>query len=145
MLEQCDVFSKNPGDIGDIRDFQMEIKLSDQIPIKKSYRRIPRKLYGEVKNYIDDLIANEWVKQSNWSYASPMVCVRKIDRSLRLCIDYRKLNNKAIPDRQPKPKIQDMLDCLGVQQLFSTLDMSKTYHQGYIHPDSRNYIAFSTA
>ena len=42
-----------------------------------------------------------------------MVCVRKKDGSLRLCIDYRKLNNKTIPDRQPIPKIQDMLDCLG--------------------------------
>ena len=40
----------------------MEIKLSDQIPINEFYRRIPRKLYEEVKNYIDDLITNEWVK-----------------------------------------------------------------------------------
>ena len=54
----------------------------------------------------------------------------------------RKLNNKTIPDRQPIPKIQDMLDCLRGQQWFSTLDMSKAYHQGYIHPDSRKYAAF---
>ena len=73
-----------------------------------------------------------------------MVCVRKKDGSLRLCIDYRKLNNKTIPDMQPIPKIQDMLDCLGGQQWFSTLDMSKTYHQGYIHPDSRKHTAFFT-
>ena len=115
LLEQCDVFSKNPSDIGDISDFQMEIKLSDQIPINEFYRRISRNLYEEVKNCFDDLITNEWVKQSNSAYASPMVCVRKKDGSLRLCIDYRKLNNKTIPDRQPTPKIQDMLDCLGGQ------------------------------
>ena len=124
----------------------MEIKLSDQIPINESYRRIPQKLYEEVKNYIDDLITNEWIKQSNSAYVSPMVCIRKKDRSLHLCIDYRKLNNKTIPDRQPIPKIQDMLDCLGGgQQWFSTLDMSIAYHQGYIHPDSRKYAAFSTS
>ena len=78
-----------------------------------------------------------------------MVCVRKKDRSLHLCIDYRKLSNKTIPDRQPTPKVQDMLDCLGGggggegQQWFSTFAMSKAYHQRYIHPDSRKYTAFS--
>ena len=37
-----------------------------------------------------------------------------------------------------------MLDCLEGQQWFSTLDMGKAYHQGYIHPDSRKYTAFTT-
>ena len=35
LLEECDVFSKNPSNIGDISDFQMEIKLSDQIHMRK--------------------------------------------------------------------------------------------------------------
>ena len=144
LYEQCEAFSKNKSDIGDIKDFQMEIKLTDETPINESYRRIPRKLYEEVKNYVDDLITNEWVKKSNSAFASPMVCARKPDGSLRLCIDYRKLNNRTIPDRQPIPKIQDIIDSLGGQQWFSTLDMSKAYHQGYIHPDSRKFTAFST-
>ena len=58
-------------------------------------------------------MTNEWVKKSNPAYASSMVCVRKKDRSLHLCIDYRMLSNKTIPDRQPTPEVQDMLDCLG--------------------------------
>ena len=107
LFEQCEVFSKNKLDIGDINDFQMEIKLTDETPINESYRRIPRKLYEEVKNYVDDLITNEWVKKSNSAFVSPMVCARKSDGSLRLCIDYRKLNNRTIPDRQPILKIQD--------------------------------------
>ena len=136
-VHTCNVFLKNPSDIGNISDyFQMEIKLSDQIPINKSYRCIPQKLYEEFKNYIDDSITNEWAKQSNLAYASPLVCVCQKDGSLRLHIDYRKLSNKTIPDRQPILKIQDMLDCLGGQQWFSALDMGKAYHQGYIHPDS---------
>ena len=141
LFEQCKVFSKNKLDIGDIKDFQMEIKLTGETPINESYRRIPRKLYEEVKNYVDDLITNEWVKKSNFAFANPMVCARKSDGSLRLCIDYRKLNNRTIPDRQPIPKIQDIIDSLAGQQWFSTLDMSKAYHQGYIHPDSRKFTA----
>ena len=112
--------------------------------VNESYRWIPRKLYEEVKSYIDDLITNKWVKRSNSAYASPMVCVRKKDGSLRLRIDYCKLNNKTISDIQPIPKVQDMLDCLEGQQWFSTFDMGKAYHQGYIYPDSRKYTAFTT-
>ena len=144
LFEQCEVFSKNKLDIGDIKDFQMEIKLTDETPINESYRRIPRKLYEEVRNYVDDLITNEWVKKSNSAFASPMACVRKLDGSLRLSIDYCKLNNRTIPDRQPIPKIHDIIDSLGSHQGFFTLDMSKAYHQGYIHPDSRKFTAFST-
>ena len=140
LFEQCEVFSKNKLDIlRDIKDFQMEIKLTDETPISKSYRRIPRKLYEEVKDYVHDLITNEWVKKSNSAFTSPMVCARKSDGSLRLCIDYPKLKNRTIPDRQPIPKIQDIIDSLGGQQWFPTIDMSKGYHQ-----DSRKFTAFST-
>ena len=68
---------ENLSDIGDIIDFQMEIKLSDQTPINESYRHKPWKLHEDVKNYIDNLITNESEKKSNSGYASPVVCVRK--------------------------------------------------------------------
>ena len=73
-----------------------------------------------------------------------MVCVRKKDGGLRLCIDYRKLNLKTIPDKHPLPRIQDILDGLGGNVWFSTLDMSQAYHQGEMHEDSRKITAFST-
>ena len=144
LTEECDVFSKTDSDIGNITDFQMKINLTDNIPVNIAYRSIPRPLYEEVKNYIDDLLTNGWIKQSYSAYTSPMVCVRKKDGSLRLCIDYRKLNMKTIPDRQPIPRIQEILDSLHGQSWFTTLDMSKAYHQGYISEESRKYTAFST-
>ena len=145
MLEEVnDVFSKSDSDIGDIPDFQMEIHLTDNVPVKEAYRKIPRHMYSEVKNYIDDLISNGWVRQSCSSYSSPIVCVRKKDGGMRLCIDYRRLNAKTIPDAQPIPRIQDILDSLGGKRWFTTLDMSKAYHQGYIAEEFRHLTAFST-
>ena len=73
-----------------------------------------------------------------------MVCVRKRDGSLRLCIDYRALNAKTIPDRQPIPRIQDVLDSLGGNQWFSTLDQGKAYHQGFVSEESKHMTAFIT-
>ena len=81
--------------------------------INEYYGRIQRKLCEEVKNYIDDVIINEWVKKENLTNTSPMVCVREKDGSLHLCTDYRKLNNKTIPEKQPIPKVRDILDNLG--------------------------------
>ena len=138
------VFSKNDSDIGDITDFQMPINLVDQVPVTAAYRKIPPHLYQEVKNYIEDLETNGWIQESFSSYSSPIVCVRKKDGSLRMCVDYRALNAKTIPDSQPIPRIQDLLDTLGGSKWFSTLDMSKAYHQGYIDKDSRHLTAFAT-
>ena len=145
MLERNkDVFSTSDSDIGCIPDFQMPIHLVDQQPVTAAYRKIPPHLYAEVKNYINDLVANGWVRESRSSYSSPIVCVRKKDGSMRMCVDYRALNAKTVPDSQPIPRIQDILDSLGGSTWFSTLDMSKAYHQGFVEEKSRHLTAFIT-
>ena len=144
LREECDVFCSNKDDHGDVPDMEMELHLTDQIPVSCSHRRIPRPLYDEVKNFINDLITNNWIRESKSSYSSPIVCVRKKDQSLRLCIDYRMLNKKIVADKQPIPKIQELFDSLGGQTYFSTLDMAKAYHQGYVKEEFRKYTAFST-
>ena len=144
LVEEKDVFSRSECDIGDIKDFKMEINLEDNVPVREAYRKIPRHLYTEVRDYINDLVTNGWIQESYSSYASPIVCVRKKDGGLRMCCDYRKLNGKTIADSQPIPRIQDILDGLAGKKWFSTLDMSKAYHQGYIHEDSRHLTAFAT-
>ena len=144
LTEFKDVFSRDESDIGDIPDFEMDINLQDKEPVKEAYRKIPRNLYAEVKNYINDLVQNGWIRESFSSYSSPIVCVRKKDGGLRMCVDYRKLNSKTTPDCQPIPRVQDILDGLAGKRWFSTLDMSKAYHQGYISEHCRHLTAFAT-
>ena len=144
LEEEKEVFSKSKNDIGFVPDFKLDIKLTDQKPFGEAYRKIPGPLYNEVKNHINDLLANGWIQHSYSPYASPMVCVRKKDGGLRLCIDFRKLNAKTIPDMQPIPRVQDILDRLHGQRWFTTLDMSQAYHQGLMTEDARQYTAFTT-
>lgn len=144
LREKSGTFSKQSDEVGYIKNLKMDIKLTDETPVAKAYNAVPRALYDEVKNHIKDLLKKGFVRKSTSSYASPVVCVRKRDGSLRLCIDDRGLNKKTIPDRHPKPRIQEILDGLGSNMWFSVLDQGKAYHQGEINEDSKKYTAFTT-
>ena len=112
LIEESDSFSKGQDDIGCAKDFQLSINLSDQTPVQKTYNAIPKPLYPEVKHYIEDLLNKGFITKSRSNYSSPVVCVRKKDASLRLCVDYRQLNERPIPDRHPLPQIKDTFESL---------------------------------
>ncbi len=102
LREESGTFAKNKDDIGYIQNLKMDINLTDDIPEAKTYNAIPRPLYDEVKNHIQDLLNKGFIRKSTSPYAAAVVCVRKRDGSLRLCIDYRGLNKKTIPDRHTR-------------------------------------------
>uniref|UniRef100_H3B5S2 Gypsy retrotransposon integrase-like protein 1 n=1 Tax=Latimeria chalumnae TaxID=7897 RepID=H3B5S2_LATCH len=104
---------------------------------------IPKPFRQEVKEYLQDLLNQGWIVQSLSPYFSPVICMRKKDRSLRLCCDYRELNFKSVPDQHPIPRIQDMLDSLSSSSWFSVLDQGKAYHQGFLDEESHLLTAFA--
>ena len=144
LREESESFSRSDDDIGCVENLQMDISLKDVEPVSKAYLSVPKPLYKEMKDYILDLIEQGWVEKSTSSYSSPVVCVRKKDGTMRLCIDYRELNRKTHPDRHPIPRVQDIMDTLGGNTLFSLLDQGKAYHQGFMSKDSRHLTAFVT-
>ena len=105
LREESGAFARHKDDIGYIKNLKMDIKLNDEVPVVKTYNTIPRPLYEEVKNHIQDLLNKGFICKSTSPNASAAVCVRKRDGSLRLCIDYRGLNKKTIPDRHPIPLV----------------------------------------
>ena len=144
LREECEAFSRDDDDVGTVEELQMNVPLKDKTPVQRSYVSIPPPMHEEVKAYIDDLLRRGWIRPSRSSYSSPMVCVRKKDGSLRLCIDYRQLNNKTWKDCHPIPRIQDTLNTLGGKKWFSTLDQGKAYHQGFMTEESRHLTVFVT-
>jgi len=82
-------------------------------PVQKKYTSVPRPLYPEVKPYIEDLLNYNFITESRSPHSSPVVCVRKKDWTLRLCVDYRELNFKTIADRHPIRRVQDWIRLFG--------------------------------
>ena len=58
-----------------------------------------------------------------------MVVVKKKDGKLRICIDYRKLNQVTQVDAYSMPRSEDLLDSVGQSQFITTLDLAKGYWQ----------------
>ena len=96
------IFAKSEEEIGCVKELKLEI---DERPVQKNYTAVPKPLYGEVSHYVEDLLNSGWIKHSKSPYSSPVVCVRKRDGDLRLCIDYCELNRRTVPDRFPLPKV----------------------------------------
>ena len=78
-------------------------------------------------------------------HASGLVLVRKKDGSLRVCVDYHKINQDMVPDRYPMPRVDELVDAIGHQKgkYFSTLDMMKGYHQVKMEEQSKQKTAFT--
>lgn len=106
LCEEAGAFARDSDDIGCIPSLQMSITLTDEIPVQRAYSAVPKPLFKEVKEYVQELLMRSWIVKSKSPYAAPVVCVRKKDGSLRL--DYRLLNKKTVPDRHPLPRIQDL-------------------------------------
>ena len=142
LREECHSFAKDENDIGCAPDLQLEIELTDKTPVRKTYGSIPPPLYNEVKDYLVDLLNKGWIRKSTSPYSSSLICVRKKDNTLRLCVDYRALNAKSVQSQRPLPRIQGIIDSLAGNSWFSTLDQGKAYHQGFVKPECRPYTAF---
>ena len=70
-----------------------EIKLTNYVPFKEWYRRIPPHQYEEVHKHLDEMLRMGPIRKSNSPWASAVVLVHKKDGALRFCIDLRKLND----------------------------------------------------
>ena len=142
LREEYKSFAFSDEDIGCIPDLEMEINLKDCQAVQKKYTLVPRPLYTEVKQYVEDLLNQNFIAKSKSRYSCPVVCVRKKDGTPRLCIDYRELSRRTISDPHPIPSVQD---CLGGNCWFTVLDQGKAYHQGFMNKESRAAAAFVTS
>ena len=90
------------------------------------------------------MLQNGIIEPSVSIYASRIVLVKKADKTLRFCIDYRSLNKASIKDSYPLSHIQDTLDTLYSNNLFATLELLKGYHFTEVKESSREKTAFTT-
>ncbi|KAK9837873.1 hypothetical protein WJX74_006902 [Apatococcus lobatus] len=70
-------------------------------PYRNPYRLSPLEI-AEVKKQIEELLNKGWIEDSQSPYGASILFVAKKDGSLRMCIDYRALNQLTVKDRLSK-------------------------------------------
>ena len=137
------VFAKNSLDLGNSHIAQHEIHLTDHKPFREAHRRIPPHLLEEVREHLRKLLHMGVIRPSFSPWSSEMVFVRKKNGDLRLCTDWRKLNNRTIKDSFPLPRIEEIFDVLHGANLFCSLDLQLGYNQLDIKEEHKQFTAFS--
>ncbi|KAE8216955.1 hypothetical protein CF319_g8841, partial [Tilletia indica] len=97
-----------------------------------------------LRSYIDEMLDKGFIRPSSYPAGSPVLFVPKSDGSLRLCVDYRALNNITVKDRYAIPKIDDLLDFITGSRIFSKIDPRGAYNLLRIAHDEEWKTAFRT-
>jgi len=80
--------------------------------------RHPWEQKNAIEKMIQEMLNVRIVRNSQSSYASPIVLVKKADGTWRLCVDYRALNQRTIKDEYPIRLIDELLDELQGSTVF---------------------------
>lgn len=82
------------------------------------------------------------IERSNSQYINPIVPIIKKDKSVRLCIDARKINKVMISDFEEAQPIQELLSNCGGVKFMSTIDLRSSFWQVPLKRESRDFTGF---
>ncbi|KAI7790434.1 hypothetical protein IRJ41_006419, partial [Triplophysa rosa] len=142
LSERVNVFSLSDVDVGLAKGVQHHMRLRDETPFRERSRRIAPADVEDVFHHLKKLMTAGIIKESRSPYASPIVIARKKNGDVRMCVDYRTLNRRTIPDQYTMPRIDDALDCLTGSRWFSVLDLRSGYYQIEMAEEDKEKTAF---
>lgn len=143
LAKHVEIFSKSDTDIGNCDLIKHRIDLIDPIPFKQRHRRIAPAMIEEVRKHLQQLLAAKIIRKSKSPWSSNVVLVRKKNGKLRMCVDYRMLNNKSVKDAYALPRIEEVFDVLHGAKYFSTIDMKAGYYQVELEDTHKERTAFT--
>ena len=145
LKEYHDIFSLEKHDMGhtNATKHKTVLKDPDTPPFKERFCRIPPPQLDEVREHLKLMLDAGVIRPSNSPWCNAVVLVRKKDRSLRFCIDFRKLNSLTVKDSHPLPHICETLESLAGTAHYSTFDMNSGFWQVPMDKKSKQYTAFT--
>lgn len=97
---------------GRTKRISISIDTGDAALVHMPPYRLPKARHMVVQEEIRQMLTEGLIEPSFSPWASPIVLVPNKDGSLRVCIDYRKLNGVTRPDPYPIPRVDDLIDGL---------------------------------
>ena len=141
LTEFSDVMQIIPGRTNLV---EHDVQTGDAHPVKLPPYRLPHAYRGSVQNEIQEMLEQGIIEPSSSAWSAPIVLVKKKDGSLRLCVDYRRLNGVSEADAYPMPRVDYLIDRLGKSCFISTMDLTRGYWQVPMAKKARHKTAFTT-
>jgi hypothetical protein len=141
LTEYNNVFSSNPGATQLAEHW---IKTGSAKPVRQPPYRLPQAYRDTVRKELQEMEKNGIIEPSRSEWASPIVLVPKKDGTLKMCVDYRRLNSISEADAYPMPRIDKLIKRLGGARYIITMDLTRGYWQVSVAPESRAKTAFMT-
>lgn len=94
--------------------------------------------------YIMDSLAASIIRPSSSPVGAGFFFMEKKDKSLRPCIDFRRLNSITVKNKYPLPLLSSAFELLQGATLFSKLDLRNAYHLVRIRRGDEWKMVFNT-
>jgi hypothetical protein len=145
VCEFPDVFPEDLPRLSLERDVEFVIELKpNTAPISRRLYQTPPNELAELKTQLQDFLEKGFIRPSSSPWGCPAIFVKKKDQTLRMCVDYRPLNEVTIKNKYPFPRIDILFDQLTGSRVFSKIDLRSGYHQIRIRPEDISKTAFTT-
>ena len=139
------LFAKTKSEVGLSTIVEHSIELiPGATPIRCGLRKMALDKSAEANRQLKDLMDMGLVEPARSPFASAIVMAKKKGNELRLCIDFRALNEMTVKDAYPLPRIDLTMQKLGVARYFSSLDMGSAFWQIPLKEEDRHKTAFVT-
>jgi hypothetical protein len=124
-------------------DHRIELVPGATPPSRPTFRLSEKEL-GELKKQLEELTKSGFIQPSKSPFGAPILFVKKKDGTMRMCVDYRALNNVTVKNSYPLPRVDELFDRLQGAKYFSKIDLRSGYHQIRIAPEDVPKTAFRT-
>ncbi|SNX85847.1 related to Gag-pol polyprotein [Melanopsichium pennsylvanicum] len=124
-------------------DLHIELLPSSTPPQGPLYLKGPKEM-AELRKYLEENLEKGFIRPSKSPARSPVLFVPKKDGGLRLCVDYRGLNEVMVKNRAPLPLIEEQLFLLQKAKIYTKLDLKAAYNLVRIADGDKWKTAFGT-
>ncbi len=115
-------------------------------PVVHPARRVPAPLKDRLKKELDRMTTLGVIKriEEPTDWVNSMVCVKKKNGDLRVCMDPKDLNDNITREHYQIPKREEIMNEMSGAKYFTKLDASQGFWQIRLDEDSTKYCTFNT-
>src|SRR3954464_8801003 len=114
-------------------------------PVKQPQRRFRPDIMDAIEQEVRKLIDSGFIREEHHpDWVSNIVSITKKNGSIRICIDFRNLNDACSKDEFSLPVTDIMVDNTAGYERMSFMDGFSRYNQIKMYPDDQRHIAIRT-